>query len=162
MDDLDQPPLQIEELSEPLPGLVDLLAEYQVELDDAYPPECRHALDLNQLFRPEIRVFLASVGSKPVGCGGMETFSDYAELKRFYVTPSHRGQGVAHAILNHIESQAKSNGLRKLRLETGVYQKAGMRFYEKSGYVPCPAFGRYVEMPPENLRLNLFFEKDLI
>ena len=79
-----------------------------------------------------------------VGCGGLRPLGDGSlEVKRMYVLPDRRGQGVATAILRRIEEQARAMGSRTLLLETGTEQPDAMRFYEREGYHRIPAFGLY-------------------
>ena len=62
-----------------------------------------------------------------------------------YVVPDWRGRGVSVAVLRALEQAAVARGWRTLRLETGPKQAAAIRFYERSGYVPIPRFGAYVD-----------------
>jgi putative acetyltransferase len=138
-----------------------LLGELDDVLGAEYPPEQRHALKIDVLFEPHIRFFLARVGGAAVGCGGVALFPDFAELKRMYVRDTVRGRGVADAILQRIEAATREAGQVVLRLETGDRQIAAMRFYERSGFRQCPAFGPYAAMTPHAIATSVFFEKRL-
>lgn len=87
----------------------------------------------------------ASVEGQLVGIGGIE-FQDaqFAELKRFYVTPSLRGHGLADAILDVLERHARDHSVRRLRLETGIRQDAAIAFYRRRGFHVVPKFEPYV------------------
>ena len=87
-----------------------------------------------------------------VGCGGLRLLDDAdvdggAEIKRMYVAPGSRGSGVAVALLQALEQEARDLGVSRLLLETGTEQHAAVRFYEREGYVPIEAFGQYVGEP---------------
>ncbi|MGA7810484.1 GNAT family N-acetyltransferase [Bradyrhizobium sp.] len=135
------------------------------ELDQAlaaeYLPEQRHGLALQALFQPHIRFFLARLNGAAIGCGGIALFDDFAEVKRMYVRGTHRGRGVAQALLTRIETEARITGLVVLRLETGERQAAALRLYSRAGFVPCAAFGDYVSMRPEAIATSIFMEKRL-
>ena len=97
----------------------------------------------------DIAVFLiAHVAGRPAGCGALRPLEPgAAEIKRMYVVPDQRGQGVSVAVLAALEQAAVARGWRTLRLETGPEQVAAIRFYERSGYVPIPGFGAYADEP---------------
>jgi putative acetyltransferase len=138
-----------------------LVHELEQELSAHYAPEQRHGLALDALFQPHIRFFVASSNGAAVGCGGVALFTDFAEVKRMYVRPSARGTQAASALLARIASEARDGGLAILRLETGDQQLAAMRFYERSGFRRCPAFGTYADMPTAAIATSVFFEKRL-
>jgi putative acetyltransferase len=84
---------------------------------------------------------MARVDGAAVACGGIGFYDGYAELKRMYAQPSVRGTGVAKALLQQLEAEARDAGLAMIRIETGNLQDAAMRFYERTGYTQCGAFG---------------------
>ena len=135
-----------------------LVGELDTILSAEYPPEQRHC-PLDAIFQPHIRFFLARLRGAAVGCGGVAIFSDFAEVKRMYVREVARGQGVADAILAHIEEEVCDAGLSLLRLETGERQVAAVRFYDRAGFRRCPAFGAYALMAPQSIATSVFFEK---
>jgi putative acetyltransferase len=136
-----------------------LIDELETVLSAEYPPEQRHGLALDAIFQPHIRFFLARVRGMPVGCGGVALFSDFAEVKRMYVRPVARGQGVADAILARIEAEVRGAGLSLLRLETGDRQIAAMQLYARAGFRPCPVFGDYALMDSQSIATSVFLEK---
>jgi putative acetyltransferase len=136
-----------------------LVGELETVLAAEYPPEQRHGLDIDAIFQPHVRFFIARLRGAAVGCGGVALFPDFAEIKRMYVRDAARGQGVADAILARIEEEVRSAGLSWLRLETGDRQAAAMRLYARAGFRECPAFGAYAQMTPESIATSVFFEK---
>lgn len=137
-----------------------LVGELEAALAAQYPnPEERHGLDVDALFRPHVRFFVATRDGEALGCGGIALFDGFAEVKRMYVRPAARGSGVADAIMNALESAARAEGLSVLRLETGDRQHAAIRFYLRSGFRPCDVFGAYVSMAPHQLASSVFYEK---
>ena len=151
--------LRIERVVSPTDDARALITELEVELSAEYPPENRHGLNLDRLFRPEVAFFIAYRKGEPVGCGGIAFENDLAELKRMYVRPSARGTGVADAVLVRLSEEARSRGFTRVVLETGDAQAAALRFYQRNGFARCPAFGQYIQLPPDSIRRSVFFER---
>ena len=96
----------------------------------------------------------------PLGCGALRALGDgAAEVKRMYVVPAARRQGVSRAVLAALEEAARSRGWTTLRLETGPLQTAAVALYESLGYRPIAAFGDYVRDP--RATSSLFYERTL-
>jgi putative acetyltransferase len=90
-------------------------------------------------------VVVAYLGDAPVGCGAFKPFeADSVEIKRMFVQPAHRGQGVAQAVLGELEKWAGELGYASGVLETGKRQPEAIRLYERSGYGHIPNYGQYV------------------
>jgi putative acetyltransferase len=140
-----------------------LIYELDAGLAVAYPPEQMHGLTLNSLMEPHVQFFIARLSdAAAVGCGGVAFFDGFAEVKRMYVREAARGDGVAQALLAHIEDVTMRAGVPLLRLETGVRQPAAIRLYERVGFHPCAAFGPYITMAPSAIKNSLFYEKRLV
>lgn len=89
---------------------------------------------------------MAYLDGQPAGCGGVQLFGEeYAELKRMYVRPAFRGQGVGKRLLVHLQAYAYERGLRVLRLETGIFQTEAIDLYQRFGFRRIPPFGPYFE-----------------
>jgi GNAT superfamily N-acetyltransferase len=90
-------------------------------------------------------VVVAYQEETPVGCGAFKPFdANSVEVKRMFVQPAHRGQGVAQAVLAELEKWASELGYASCVLETGKRQPEAIRLYERSGYAPIPNYGQYV------------------
>ena len=91
---------------------------------------------------------VAYLHEQPVACGALRPFDDTtAELRRMYVHREHRRQGLARAVLSHLEAEARRLGYSKLVLETGRKQVPAMRLWEASGFQHIPPFGAYANDP---------------
>jgi GNAT superfamily N-acetyltransferase len=93
---------------------------------------------------------VAYVDGTPIGCGAVRCLDQgtgTAELKRMYVSPAARGQGVGRAVLTHLEHEARLLGARRLVLETGIRQGAALALYRNAGFAVIPAFGEYTDSP---------------
>jgi GNAT superfamily N-acetyltransferase len=90
-----------------------------------------------------------------VCCGGLKRLPDGAcEIKRMYVEPAVRGEGVAGALLTALEDRARALGYTVARLDTGPLQPISRRLYERRGYEPIPNFNA-------NPIANFFGQKSL-
>jgi putative acetyltransferase len=121
-----------------------------------YPAESNHMLDMAALLAPSVRIFVARRGSEAVGCGAVVLTPEHGELKRFFVAPEARGQGVGDALVAAAEAQAREAGAHLLRLETGIYSAAALALYRRNGFRPIAAFAPYAPDP-----LSVFMEKQL-
>lgn len=102
-------------------------------------------------------VVMAYDGETPVGCGAVKEFmEDAMEVKRMYVPPHKRGQGIASIVLQELENWCREMNYNRCVLETGKRQPEAIRLYEKNGYQVIPNFGQYAGM--EN---SVCFEKPL-
>lgn len=132
-----------------------LIAELDAEMIPSYPPESHHGYDVQKLIREGVAFFILRVDGAAAGCGGVQIASDgTGELKRMYTRPAYRGHGLAAAMLDHLIAHARSQGVARLRLETGIHQEAALRLYERRGFVRVPPFPPYQEDP-----FSLFYEK---
>jgi putative acetyltransferase len=136
-----------------------LIGELEQVLSAEYPPENRHGLPLDAIFQPHMRFFVATLDGDPVGVGGVALFDGFGEVKRMYVRPVARGQGVARAILDRLEAETRAANLPVLRLETGDKQTDALRLYYRYGFTDCPPFGDYVTLPPQAISASIFLEK---
>ena len=138
-----------------------LVAELDRDLSGPYLPEQRHALSLDQLFEDNVRFFAARLDGVPVGCGGVAFYDGFAEVKRMFTRPTARRKGVAAALLQRLEGEARGAGHSVLRLETGMYQDEAIGFYERAGFERCAAFGDYLDLSPQALETSVFYEKSI-
>lgn len=84
----------------------------------------------------------------PVGCGAFKPFdAQTTEIKRMYVHPAYRGQGIARAILAELEGWSQGEGYRVCVLETSVKLPEAVQLYTRWGYERTANYGQYVDMP---------------
>ncbi len=78
---------------------------------------------------------IGRLDGRPVCCGGLKRLTDgTAEIKRMFVVPDARGQGVARQLLAALESTAADLGYEVVRLDTGPRQPHAQALYESAGY----------------------------
>jgi putative acetyltransferase len=140
------------------PEVIALIAELDAYQDSLYPPESRHYLDLRAVEQTNVLFAVARDDDtgRAIGCGAVVLHPEFGELKRMYVSPRGRGQGVAKKLLALLESRAIASGCRLLRLETGPYQPEALALYASAGYERRGPFGEYPNDP-----LSVFMQKYL-
>ena len=139
------------------PEVIALIAELDAYQDTLYPAESRHVLDMASLKRPNVFFAIARDDlGRAIGCGAIVLHAEFGELKRMYVNPRVRGQGIAKKILAALESRAIASGCHLLKLETGPYQPEALALYASSGYERRDRFGEYTDDP-----LSVFMQKHL-
>lgn len=101
---------------------------------------------------------LAYADDKPCACGALKPFGEsQLELKRMFVHPDHRRQGIAQQLLSHLETWAQVLGATQLVLETGVRQPEAIALYTKAGFRRMAKnYGQYADVVD-----SLCFEKFL-
>lgn len=116
-----------------------------------YPAESCYLLDVAELEKPGVTVFVARVDGRALGIAALVVDpggpQSGAELKRMFVHEDARGRGLARALLSAVEAAAADAGVPELRLETGPLQHAAIALYERSGYARIPNFGPYTDDP---------------
>ncbi|MET6989862.1 GNAT family N-acetyltransferase [Sediminicola arcticus] len=94
----------------------------------------------------------------PIACGAIKELEpNVMEVKRMYVTPQKRGEGIASKVLSALESWSRDLGYQKCVLETGKRQPEAIALYAKNGYRIIPNYGQYAGI--EN---SVCFKKDLL
>jgi putative acetyltransferase len=127
-----------------------LLGALDAELAGRYPEEnvADYQIDPDEVTAGRGLFLVAWWGAEAVGCCALRRLDDDAgEVKRMYVRPAQRGCGVARALLQAIEVEARGFGVRQLLLETGVRQPEAVGLYQRFGYARIPPFGAYSETP---------------
>ena len=77
----------------------------------------------------------------PIAGGGFKRLdADACEIKRMFVVPEARGQGVARALLSALEDAARALGYATARLDTGRHQPHARALYESAGYEEIPDY----------------------
>ena len=135
------------------PDAVKLNDQVQLEYAVRYGGEGDVTPLAASMFDPPHGLYLVAYDEqdRPTATGGWrsqehndEGYSDGdAELKRMYVVPECRGNGLARRILAALEADARAAGRTRMVLETGDQQPEAIALYESSGYTPCSKFGYY-------------------
>jgi len=151
-------PLLVEQVRLDSPGVQELLAELNTELKRsiiAFSPSGGSVVSNDEFSPPDGIFLLASRHTKPIACGGLRRLtSDGGEIKRFYVTPTARGQGFGRRLLVDIEHHATGLSFKTLRLDTDGKDPAALALFHCLGYQPIPDYN-------QNPYARHWFEKHL-
>jgi GNAT superfamily N-acetyltransferase len=102
-------------------------------------------------------VVVAYLDGQAAGCGAIKEYAPkVVEVKRMYVAPACRGQGIATQVLAELERWARELSYGSCILETGVKQPEAVGLYGKSGYRVVPNYGQYA-----GVATSICFEKAL-
>ena len=94
----------------------------------------------------------------PVGCGAFKPYDETrVEVKRMFVLPQYRGQGIGAAILHALEIWAAELNYSASILETGKKQPEAIRLYQREGYTLIENYGQY-----KNIQNSVCMTKSLI
>jgi putative acetyltransferase len=133
-----------------------LIGELDAYLYSLYPAENVYALDIASLLEPGVLFAVArDAAGTALGCGAIVITPEYGEIKRMYVRPQARGQGLARRLIDTLEAKAVERGCRSFMLETGPAQPEALILYERLGYRHRGPFGDYPADP-----LSVFMQKD--
>jgi GNAT superfamily N-acetyltransferase len=116
----------------------------------------RSALE-HYLAAADSSIWLASAGQSPAGCvmlRPLPQIAHAAEVKRLYVRPAFRAQGIAHALMQAAEDHARREGIQWLYLDTKDDLHAAIHFYLSMGYEHCPRYN-------DNPQATIFLRKRL-
>lgn len=102
-------------------------------------------------------VWLATERGRIIGCIALRKLSrpkNSGEIKRMYVQPEHRGQGVAESLLSALETYASESGYKRLYLDSKKDLMPAIRFYRRHGYEHCERYN-------DNPQATVFMRKTL-
>ena len=140
--------LDFRQVSMEHPDAAGMVAAMVAEIDELYADI---GMDMNGPNMPKAGVaeFSPPGGTFVVGyrdgvavCGGgVKRLPDGAcEIKRMYVAPAARRQGLARALLSALEDAARALGYSVVRLDSGPRQGHAVDLYTSEGYVPIGNF----------------------
>ena len=116
---------------------------------------------LHYISDPASCILLAYHGTAPVGCilyrplpHMSSNRGSAGEVKRLYVRPAFRRQGIADRLLEALEEFASNHGATWLYLDTTDGLRAAIAFYEGHGYVRCERYN-------DNPQATIFMRKRL-
>ncbi|SEJ70553.1 putative acetyltransferase [Variovorax sp. OK605] len=136
--------MQISLESPDQPDVVQLIDDLDAYQKPLYPPESHHGIDIAALSAANVLFAVArDLEGKAVGCGAIVVGPEFGELKRMFVRPENRGQGIAAKVLGFLEHEAKAKGCMTFMLETGPSQPEAISLYARAGYERRGPFGGY-------------------
>jgi GNAT superfamily N-acetyltransferase len=137
-----------------------IYAEYQA----VFEPESIIAHDMQTIdifMPPKGMLFLALEGQAAAGCACVRTIgSQVAELKRMYVRPAFRRQGIGRRLVSASIEAVRRQGFAALRLDSAGFMAEAHALYRSFGFRDIPAYDGS-EIPPEYRSHWVFMELNL-
>jgi ribose 5-phosphate isomerase A len=101
--------------------LHELIQKLDKDLLKRYPADEIYLVDFSNPKVKEMIFTVVYMDAKPVAWEELRPIdAEEMELKRFYVDPSYRRQGIAVSLLSFLEDEARKRGILRIKLETGV------------------------------------------
>lgn len=148
------------------PEIVDLFTEYTKMLVEVEPSFAGYLEQQNYQHEiedlpykygaPDGVLHLALVDGRPAGCIGLRKLDDTrCEMKRMYVHPAYRKNGLGDLLVKQILADAKELGYKQMLLDTLPQLDSAIRLYQRHGFdfIPC-----YNDSPVES---TVYMGKDL-
>lgn len=114
------------------------------------PPESIHMIPREALEGEDLQFFVLRVDGRAAAMGALKRLdADHGELKSMHVLTEFRGRGLSRRMLASLVESARTQGMRRLSLETGVQPtfEAARALYRRAGFHDCPPFGSYRDDP---------------
>ena len=109
--------------------------------------------EAEDMIAPRGAFLVALREGEPVGCVGLKgQGGEVAEIKRLWVSPRARGEGVAKALMDAAEARARELGVAVLRLDTNSALPEAAALSRKTGWSEIERFN-------DDPYPDLFFEK---
>lgn len=90
---------------------------------------------------PRVRLLLATAGQTSAGCAALRPATDgVCEMKRFFVRPDFRGQGLGKQLARQLIADARGIGYATMVLDTLPSMKPALGLYESLGFVRRSAY----------------------
>lgn len=96
---------------------------------------------------PRGLLLIATVDGQPAGCVGLRDLGDdICEMKRLFIKPQFRGQGIGRQLATRLISEAMNLGYHTMRLDTLESMTAARALYKSMGFAPIEPYNIH---PPE-------------
>lgn len=117
--------------------------------------------ELHIFLPPTGRLLLAEMDNQVAGliCLKQHT-GTICEIKRMYVRPSFRRQGVGRRLVLDVLAEARSAGYTQVRLDSARFMHGAHALYRSLGFHDIPPYPES-EIPPEHQHNWVFMERKL-
>ena len=110
------------------------------ELFPAQPDFSHLALTVEKYLSPQTPLWWVQENDQEIACLWMGNAVDqvsgdrYAHIFLVYVSPSHRGQGIAKALIKQAQDWAKARGDRQIGLQVFPHNQPALNLYKQLGF----------------------------
>jgi len=151
------PGVQVHRIHPTHAGVAELLEQSTEYASSLYPAESNHLDSAEELSQDNVLLVGVYLQGILAGIGAVKLLVhdvEYGEIKRLFVSPAFRGNGLAKLMMAELENHLRQNEIAVSRLETGIYQPEAIGLYKRLGYTVRGPFGEYKPDP-----LSVFMEK---
>jgi GNAT superfamily N-acetyltransferase len=97
--------------------------------------------DADRYRAPQGVFLIARAETGPLGCVALRDLGQgVAEVKRLWVDPAARGQGLARRLMATLEARARAIGYHQLKLDSNTVFATAIAMYRADGWQECPAY----------------------
>jgi GNAT superfamily N-acetyltransferase len=116
---------------------------------------------LDEFMPPQGRLLLAYIGDRLAGIACLKALTpDIGEIKRMYVRPGNRKQGLGRALLIRLLEEASQIGYKKIRLDSAPFMTEAQNLYRTTGFTEIDAYeGNKV---PKELHVHWIFMENAL
>ncbi len=138
-----------------------LIAEFGKGVDDVEGYVKSDIQSIDKFMPPMGRLLLGYIDDYPAGMAALKELSPgIGEIKRMYVRPEYRRQGLGRALLQQLLEEAAQIGYPCLRLESPPFFTEAHQLYRTTGFRDIRPYAG-TEIPEEYHWNWLFMEKEL-
>jgi GNAT superfamily N-acetyltransferase len=131
---------------------------YQVDFDIEAIFE-QNTLEISQFMPPKGRMLLCHPEERPAGMACLKELSgSIGEIKRMYVRPEYRRQGLGRALLDRLLAEADEIGYKHIRLDSARFMHEAHQLYQSRGFAEIQPY-EGSEIPPEFQQNWVFMER---
>jgi GNAT superfamily N-acetyltransferase len=117
--------------------------------------------ELGKFMPPGGRLALGLIDHLPVGIACLKTLTqECGEIKRMYVRPEARHQGLGRLLVERLLTEAAQAGYHCIRLDSARFMQDAHRLYRKLGFQEIQPYAGS-EIPPEIQHHWVFMEKEI-
>lgn len=130
------------------PEYADYLKLQRFEAELSHPDE--------KYGQPGGRLYLVRVNGEAAGCIAMKRLDETrCEMKRLYIRPAFRGQGIARRLVEMLLADAQKDGYEAMVLDTFPFLSQAIQLYRNLGFYEIPS---YTHSPIDT---TIYMRKDL-
>ena len=112
--------------------------------------------DIAIFLPPKGRLLLARENGGVAGCACMRTIGPaLAEVKRVYIRPEHRKNGLGHALVQALILELQQTGYTRVRLDSGFFMPEAQKLYRSLGFEEIAPYPE--SEVPQDMRKHFVF-----